>query len=83
MPNVSDVEVALFEAPTNIAIANGDADGPVGRFEGFFRAPVTSNYTFISAADDFSRVWVGVNSSRPNQREQIINTVDHTPRREW
>ncbi len=83
MPNVSDVELSLFEAPSNIAYSNGDGDGPVGRFEGFFRAPVTSNYTFISAADDFSRVWVGVNSSRPSQKEQIINTVASTPRREW
>jgi hypothetical protein len=83
MPNVSDVEVSLFEAPTNIANRNGDGDGPAGRFEGFFLVPVTSNYTFISAADDYSRVWVGVDSSRPNQKEQIINTVEYAPRREW
>ena len=83
LPNVSDVETSLFEAPSNIAYANGESDGPAGRFEGFFRAPVTSGYTFVSAADDFSRVWIGTNRSRPSQREQIINTVDFAPRREW
>ncbi len=84
MPNVSDVEPSLFEAPSNIAYRNRDGvDGPVGRFEGFFRAPVTSNYTFVSAADDYSRVWVGVNSSLPSQKEQIINTAENAPRREW
>ncbi len=80
---MSDVEGALLEAPSNLAYRIGEADGPVGRFEAFFRPPVTGNYTLVSAADDFSRVWFGASSSRPFAREQVINTVEHVPRREW
>jgi hypothetical protein len=83
MPNVSDVEGSLFEAPNTLAYRYGGGDGPVGRFEAFFRAPATGNYTLVSAADDFSRVWFGANSSRPFAREQVINTVEWVPRREW
>ncbi len=82
MPNDTIVESSLFESPKNLGL---NADGVAGRFEGFFRPPVTSNYTFISAADDWSMVWIGRNGSNPNQRELIIDTssTGHVPNRDW
>jgi hypothetical protein len=82
LPNDTIVELSLFEAPKNLAINN---EGPAGRFEGFFRPPVTSNYTFICAADDWSNIWIGRNGSNPNQRELIIDTTNsgYAINRDW
>jgi hypothetical protein len=82
LPNDTTVELSLFEAPRNLDV-NGE--GPAGRFEGFFRPPVTSNYTFISAADDWSMIWIGRNGSNPNQRELIIDTTSsgYVVHRDW
>jgi hypothetical protein len=71
LPDDTIIESSLFEAPRNLGL---NADGVAGRFEGFFRPPVSSNYTFISAADDWSMVWIGRNGSNPNLRELIIDT---------
>lgn len=39
----------------------------MGNFKGFFRAPVTSNFTFILASYDYSQLWVGQNESTAKQ----------------
>ncbi len=82
LPNDTTVELSLFEAPRNLGF---NSEGPAGRFEGFFRPPVTSNYTFISAADDWSMIWIGRNGSNPNQRELIIDTTSsgYVVHRDW
>ncbi len=62
-PNVSGTISAFYEAPQDILYASGADVGPAGIFEGYFRAPVASQYTFLLASDDFSELWVGRNAS--------------------
>ena len=51
--------------------------GPMGTFKGFFRAPVTSNFTFILASDDNSQLWVGQNESTATQAIQFDSWCGH------
>ncbi len=57
-PHETQILQSVFEGPDNVQTARKDAVGPLGRFTTFFRAPMTANYTFLSAADDLSRVCV-------------------------
>lgn len=56
MPDLEWTELGLAEFPVNIQSANGDELGPIGHMRGFFRPPVTSNYTFVVSSDDHSEV---------------------------
>jgi hypothetical protein len=49
----------------------------MGTFKGFFRAPVTSNFTFILASDDNSQLWVGQNESTATQAIQFDSWCGH------
>ena len=61
--NISTQLVDFVEAPSDMQNDVKTEFGPVGSFKGFFRAPKTSNYTFIVAADDGGQVYVGRNES--------------------
>jgi len=68
--NVNDIILDLFEAPRD------QQTEPLARFHGFFRPPVSSNYTLISAADDQSAVWVAERPSNTSVAgmEKVIST---------
>lgn len=51
--------------------------GPAGAFRGYFRAPVTSNYSFILASDDSSQLWVGQNESSAMLAIDFKSWVNH------
>lgn len=45
-------EGSLLEMPRDIQNTMGHSTGPAGLFEGFFRAPVGGDVTFLITADD-------------------------------
>jgi hypothetical protein len=49
----------------------------MGTFKGFFRAPVTSNFTFILASDDHSQLWIGQNESTATQAIHFQSYCGH------
>ena len=55
--DVDEVEKAFVESESNILYARGDNVGPHGQYTGFFRAPVSGNYSFLIASDDGARMW--------------------------
>jgi hypothetical protein len=76
----------LKQAPvrrSNIQGANQDEWGPAGQFVGFFRPPVSSNYSFISAADDLSRVWINLDRLNMSKMHLLLDTRDWMPSRDW
>jgi hypothetical protein len=68
---------------SNIKGSNKDEWGPAGQFVGFFRPPVSSNYSFISAADDLSRVWINVDTRNMSKMQLLLDTKDWMPSRDW
>ena len=68
---------------SNILGSNKDEWGPAGQFVGFFRPPVSSNYSFISAADDLSRVWINVDTRNMSKMHLLLDTRDWMPSRDW
>jgi hypothetical protein len=89
-PDIDEVEMSWLDMPNN---ANSDeakynfpefAVGPQGMFDGFFRAPMTGNYTFIALADDHVKLWI----SRDRQtgfttREELIYSRDYGSHRDF
>ena len=69
-PNVDDVTLDFFEAPS------GSDTNPLARLRGFFRPPVSGNYTFISAADDQSAMWMARQPSNTSVEgmEKVLST---------
>ena len=75
---------------SNIQTTNSDSHGPVGHWAGWFRPPVTSNYTFIVDVDDYAMLWIGhgpasagFSGSDTAQMELLVDVPIATPRREW
>jgi hypothetical protein len=70
---------------SNIKQARQDATGPSGLFSGYFRPPVSSDYTFISVSDDNSMVWMNLDRSDASKMELIIDFVEWLPLppRDW
>jgi len=62
---------------TQCIASDPHSKGPMGTFKGFFRAPVTSNFTFILASDDNSQLWVGQNESTATQAIQFDSWCGH------
>jgi hypothetical protein len=69
-PDVDEIEMSKFESAINLQWARGDDVGPQMQYTGFFRAPVSGNYSFMVAADDQATVWVGTrpNATAPTER---------------
>jgi hypothetical protein len=83
-PNISETRTAFYEAPINIEASIKADQGPVGVFEGYFRAPVASKYTFILASDDSSEVWLGRNpASLTSQTNPKARYEHNCNRRDW
>lgn len=82
-PTVDDVELSWLDMPYN---ANSNeakynlpefSMGPRGMFDGFFRAPVAGNYTFIALADDHVKLWVSRDrESGFSHREELLYNYD-------
>jgi hypothetical protein len=70
---------------SNIQEANGGNLGPAGQFLGYFRPPVTSDYSFVSVADDASMVWINLDRGDATKMELIIDftTWMPLPARDW
>jgi hypothetical protein len=79
-PNISETRTAFYEAPVNILSSTRASEGPVGVFEGYFRAPVASKYTFILASDDSSELWLGRNPASLTRR---AHKEHHSEPRDW
>jgi len=83
-PNVDDIEMSWLDMPWN-ARSNpakyslpAFSKGPRGMFDGFFRAPVAGNYTFIALADDHVKLWVSRDRETGfSNREELIYNHDH------
>eukprot|EP00961_Rhodomonas_salina_P265681 3591116-Rhodomonas_salina.1 len=80
---LSETLSGLFESPTNIQGDREDGSGPVGRFRcsfptaierRFFRAPVTAKYTFMTASDDQSELWIGRTENNATDLELVIES---------
>ena len=59
--------------------------GPTGYFAGYFRPPVSSDYTFVSVADDNAMVWMNLDRANASKMELIIDFVEWLPlpQRDW
>jgi hypothetical protein len=79
-PNVSQDVAGFYEAPEDVMYATSTDVGPAGMFEGYFRAPVASNYTFLTASDDWAELWLGRNASSLSRRIQFTSWSQH---RDW
>jgi len=79
-PDVDEIEMAKIESKVNVQYARGDSEGPHMQYVGFFRAPVSGNFSFLLAADDYASVWVGPNS---DTLEQLIDFRSWLPSRSW
>ncbi len=68
---------------SNIQEANGDKSGPAGQFLAYFRPPVSSNYTFVSAVDDSSRLWINLDRTNASAMELLIDSTMWSSQRDW
>lgn len=71
---------------SNIKAARGsDTVGPTGHFAGYFRPPVSSDYTFVSVADDNAMVWMNLDRGNASKMELIIDFIEWLPLlpRDW
>ena len=82
-PDLQQIEMGLVESPINLQSERGDAHGPHGQYDGFFRAPVSGNYTFIISADDDARLWVGTQTNTAEPKELIISFNGWYPSRRF
>jgi hypothetical protein len=81
--DVDEIEMSKFESVINLQSARGDAVGPQMQYTGFFRAPVSGNYSFMVAADDQATVWVGTRPNATVPTERLIYWTSHVPSRSW
>jgi hypothetical protein len=75
--------MSKFESAINLQVARGDAVGPQMQYTGFFRAPVSGNYSFMVAADDQATVWVGTRPNAAAPIERLIYWHSWVPSRSW
>ena len=82
-PDVDEVEQSKFESEVNVQYARGDTQGPHMAYTGFFRAPVSGNYTFILAADDYAQLRVASVPNAASADELLIDFRSWVPSRAW
>jgi hypothetical protein len=82
-PDVDEIEMSKFESAINLQWARSDAVGPQMQYTGFFRAPVSGNYSFMVAADDQATVWVGTRPNAAAPTERLIYWRSSVPSRSW
>ncbi len=75
-PSSSDLLTTLFEAPTDVAENYGQ------RLRGTFTAPLSGEYTFWIAGDDYSVLLLSTTASPANSRV-IAHVPGWTPSRAW
>ena len=75
-PSYSYNLTSLFEAGTNTGSNYGQ------RVRGYFRPPLTGNYTFYIASDDHSELWLSSTDS-PTTKTKIASITGYTSVREW
>ena len=76
-------EMSLVEMPVNIESSRGRGP-PLGRFDGFFRAPVSGNYSFLVAVDNQATVHYSVDpQSNYTDRNEMIATSSWIQSRQW
>ncbi|MCX6977304.1 MAG: PKD domain-containing protein [Verrucomicrobia bacterium] len=75
-PSYSYNLTSLFEAGTNTGSNYGQ------RARGYFRPPLTGNYTFYIASDDQSELWLSSTDS-PTTKTKIASITGYTSVREW
>lgn len=69
-------ELTSFEAPVNAGTNYGQ------RVRGYVTAPVSGQYTFWIAADDFAELWLST-TDNPAQKVRIATVPGWTYEREW
>jgi len=69
-------QLTSFEAPTNVATNYGQ------RIRGYICAPITGNYTFYLAGDDYSELWLST-SDNAAAKQKIAFITGWTNPREW
>eukprot|EP00290_Baffinella_frigidus_P005381 CAMPEP_0180128630 /NCGR_PEP_ID=MMETSP0986-20121125/6877_1 /TAXON_ID=697907 /ORGANISM="non described non described, Strain CCMP2293" /LENGTH=265 /DNA_ID=CAMNT_0022068229 /DNA_START=40 /DNA_END=835 /DNA_ORIENTATION=+ len=85
-PDKEWIEGSLFEMPQDIQNSRGDAVGPAGIFQGYFRPPVSGKVSFIVAADDWSEVHISRTAhgrAGAGPLEKIIDNDRWTYPRSW
>lgn len=69
-------EITSFEAPAHVGTNYGQ------RVRGYVTAPVSGQYTFWIAADDFAELWLST-TDNPAQKVRIATVSGWTYEREW
>jgi hypothetical protein len=69
-------EITRLEGPTNWSNNYGT------RIHGFLTPPVTGNYTFWIASDDYSELWLSSDSNPANEQRRAY-VPGHTDPRQW
>jgi len=82
-PDVDELEMSILESTVNLLNERGDEWGPQMQYRGFFRAPVTVNYSFLVPSDDDAKVWVGSLPNTASEMELLINFGRWTFSRQW
>lgn len=75
-PSSTNLITDLFEAPTDVAENYGQ------RLSGLLTAPLTGQYTFWIAGDDYSGLFLSTDATR-EKRRQIAGVPGWTSPREW
>jgi hypothetical protein len=82
-PDVDQVEIARVESEKNVQYARGLSQGPHMVYTGFFRAPVSGNYSFILAADDYAQLRVASKPFVGSADQLLIDFRAWVPSRKW
>jgi len=82
-PDVAELEMSKVESEVNVMYARGESEGPHMTYTGFFRAPVSGNYSFLLSADDYAQLRVGSRANVGAATELLIDWRSWVGSREW
>lgn len=77
--DVDELENVKVESQVNVQKARDDSSGPHMQYTGFFRAPVSGNYSFLISSNYVARLWVGT----PETLELLIDFKSWVHSRAW